>query len=368
MKIAILGNTNSEKHTNREELIALLNERGAKVFLLGVKGKYIDPYYCNKTAEFIPIKASRNNTNPLVEIISIFSVKKQVEKNHINSVIIYGVKNHAAMAIGSKLGGAIKILCVVNGSGNLFRLSGIKGGLLRLMSFPMLRIAYGLSSSICFQNIDDKELFIDKHLIKDNKKVFLTAGSGTNLIKFPFQKLPDENRFLFLSRITYSKGVVEYIRAAEIVKKKYPNVIFDIVGPLDATVERTVDSILKKACDNSVVKYHGATSDVSEWMGKCRYFIYPSYYPEGVPRCAIQAIATGRPIITCDTPGCKETVKDGINGFMIPARNYEILADKMIWMLEHPTQVANMAVESRRYAEDKFDVDKINEVLLNKLQ
>lgn len=368
MNIAILGNTNSEKHTNREELIALLNEKGAKVFLFGVRGKYIDPYYCDKTAEFIPINASRNNTNPLVEIISILNVKKQIRKNHIDSVIIYGVKNHAAMAIGSKLGGATKILCVVNGSGNLFRVPSIKGMLLRFMAFPMLRIAYGLSSSICFQNIDDKQLFVDKHLIKDDKKVFLTAGSGTNLVKFPFQKLPNENRFLFLARITYSKGIVEYIRAAEIVKQNYSNAIFDIVGPLDATVEHTGYGILKEACDKGVVTYHGATSDVSKWIGKCRYFIYPSYYPEGVPRCAIQAIATGRPIITCETPGCKETVKDGVNGFMIPPQNYNILADKMIWMLEHPTQVANMAIESRRYAEDKFDVDKINKVLINKLQ
>ena len=367
MKIAILCNIGSSLASARTELIEKLMKNN-DVYCFDIQENIINEYYSKYTSGFVPIIASRSNTNSFKEIQSILSVKKQIKAIHIDSVIIYGVKNHAAMAIGSKLGGVKNILCVVNGSGNLFKIDGLKGKILRFMSFPMLKIAYGLSTNICFQNADDKELFIQKHLITDDGKIFLTNGSGVNLERFPYQELPKENKFLFLSRITPSKGITEYIKAAEIVKKMYPQAIFDIVGPIDAVVEKKIDNgFLQKACADGIVTYHGATTDVPGWMGRCRFFVYPSYYPEGVPRCAIQAIATGRPIITCSTPGCKETIKDGVNGFMIPARNPQILADKMIWMIEHPKEVEGMAVESRKYAEEKFDVNKINEIIINHL-
>jgi len=126
--------------------------------------------------------------------------------------------------------------------------------------------------------------------------------------------------------------------------------------------------MLQNAINMGIVNYHGATNDVPSWMAKCRFFVYPSYYPEGVPRCAIQAIASGRPIITCSTPGCKETVQDGINGFIVPPKDIEALAKKMIWMIENPEQVVDMANASRKLAENKFDVNTINQELINKIK
>lgn len=368
MNIAILCNGSSDKITDRVELVSKIKEQGNHAFVAGINTGEINSYYSKENAEFIPIEASRSNTNPLVEIKSILSVRRMMSLNRIDSALVYGVKNHAAMVIGAKLGRVKRIVCIVNGSGNLFRISGVKGHILRFMSFPMLKIAYALADYVCFQNSDDKALFIKKHLVCDEKKLFLTGGSGTNLEVFPCKKLPDDNRFLFLARITPSKGINEYIKAAKIVKAKYEDAIFDIVGPLDSAIENDDNSILREACSEKIVTYHGATTDVPGWMARCRFFIYPSFYPEGVPRCAIQGIATGRPIITCDTPGCKETVIDGINGFMIPAQNHEILAEKMIWMIEHPRDVEKMAVESRKYAENKFDVHKVNELLISKLK
>ncbi len=231
----------------------------------------------------------------------------------------------------------------------------------------MLKIAYAISTAVCFQNADDKQLFINKHIIKDSKKVFLTNGSGVNLDIFPFRPLESADKFLFLARITPSKGIDEYIKAAEIVKMKYPTATFDIVGPLDTVVEETQDQLLHNAIQNGIVRYHGATDNVSYWMEKCRYFIYPSYYPEGVPRCVQQALATGRPVITCDTSGCKETVMNEKNGFLVEPRNPSALAEKMIWMIEHPSEIEKMSVESRKLAEEKFDVYKINQVIIQNL-
>lgn len=366
-QIVILCNNSSSGRFARSELINALRLEGIQPYCGCVYDSTINEYYSKETAICLPIIASRSNTNPFIELQSMNSVRKAIKMNGIDAAIVYGVKNHAAMAIGARLGGAKRILCVVNGSGNLFRLKGFKGWLLRAISFPMLYLAYKCSSAICFQNADDKALFIKKHLVKDDKKCFVTGGSGVNLSVYSQTEIPKKNRFLFLSRITPSKGIFEYVSAAEIVKKQYPDVIFDIVGPLDGTIESKADSFLQRAIDANIVNYHGATEDVPSWMAKCRFFIYPSYYPEGVPRCAIQAIASGRPIVTCNTPGCKETVLDEVNGFLIPPKDAKALAEKMIWMIEHPTEVEQMAKESRKLAEGKFDVYKVNQELINRL-
>jgi len=367
MKTAILCNVRSEKKTDRVELVRDLKQQKCQVYIGGVPGSEIHPYYGKENAKFLPVDASRSNTNPIVELKSIYSCCKQTHDKEIEKVIIYGVKNHSAMVFGTKLGGASKIICVVNGSGNLFRLGGIKGIIVRMMAFPMLRIAYMLSDSVCFQNSDDELLFRKKKLITKKTKVFLTHGSGVNLTQFPHRNLPEENRFLFLSRITASKGLNEYIAAANIVKKRFKDAAFDIVGPIDTTVEKLKVNNLQQAIHDNVVIYHGSTDDVPSWMGKCRFFVYPSYYPEGVPRCVLQALSTGRPIITCNTSGCKETVEDGVNGFLIAPQNAEELADRMIWLIEHPREVCDMGMASRKLAEEKFDVDKINQIIIKHL-
>lgn len=368
MNFAIMGNNKGEGKSGRAELIETIRAAGGKAFVFGMAGGHVSDWYDeNTTAKFVGVKASRNNVNPLKEISSIFSIRKKIKENAIDTAVIYGIKNHAAMTIGAKLGGCKRVMCVVNGSGNLFRLKGLKGKLVQCMAFPMLRVAYRLSNHICFQNADDKQLLIQKRILEDSDKVFLTGGSGVNLDDFRKQTLIAEDKFLFLARITPTKGIKEYIQAARLVKAIHPRASFDIVGPLDGAVEGTDNLGLDAAVKEGVVTYHGATNDVPAWMGQCRYFVYPSYYPEGVPRCAIQAIATGRPIITCATPGCKETVKDGVNGFLVAPRDPAMLAEKMMWMIAHPAEVEKMAEESRRYAEEKFDVNAINRCILDKM-
>ena len=369
MKVAIMCNGFSSKGFDREELVDNLNKKGYDVYLGLINDGIINKCYNELNAKLIFIDANRNNTNPFIELKSLLNIKNKLKKENIDYVIIYGIKNHISMILGAKIAGVKKIMCVVNGRGNLFILKGLKWDLVRAISLPMLKLSYRLADFICFQNNDDRKEFIDKGLVKNTSKVFLTGGSGVNLEKFKKLDLVNENSFLFLSRITESKWLKEYIYAAKIVKKKYPTAVFDVVGPLDNAVEKSsLNDILKKAEDENTVIYHGETRDVSKWMAKSRFFIYPSYYPEGVPRSVLQALASGRPVITFNTPGCKETVKNGVNGFVVEKKDIKALAEKMIWMIEHPKETENMAKESRKFAEDNFDVFKINENIINRLK
>ena len=365
--VIVLNNDFSSNKTNREELYNSLKKISIRPYIGGIYDGKINDYYKENNITFLPIIASRSNTNPFVELKSIINIKNQIKKERIDAAIIYGVKNHAAMAIGSHLGGCKKIICIVNGSGNLFRIKGIKGKLLRFMAFPMLKIAYRLSSSICFQNEDDMILFKKKHLISKKKDVFVTGGSGVNLEAYPYTNLPKQNRFLFLARITPTKGIKEYIEAARIIKGKYPDCIFDVYGGIDSAVESSLGTIIEAASNEGIINYYGKTNEVAKAIGKSRFFVYPSYYPEGVSRCLLQALSCGRPIITCNTPGCKETVMDGINGFLVDKQDVEQLVDKMGYFINNPQKITKMAKESRRLAEEKFDVNKVNEDIIRRL-
>lgn len=367
-RVAIMSNSKTSIKHPRPELIDSIKSRMDRVYVGLVNDGKINDYYKLNNIRVIKIDANRNNINPIKELKSIINISKKLKENKINSVIIYGVKNHISMTIGAKLAGVNKIMCVVNGRGNLFVQKGLKWEIVRFMSLPMLKLAYSLADNICFQNNDDRKLFIDNKLVKDGIKLFTTNGSGVNLQEFPLTQIVSDISFLFLSRITKSKGVEDYIEAARIVKGKYPEAIFNIVGPIDNTVEKSdLNSILQDAVKEGIVKYHGETDNVSRCIGNCRYFVFPSYYPEGVPRSILQALATGRPVITCNTPGCKETVINKVNGFIVEKNNREQLAEKMIRLIEHTNETDIMAVESRKLSEKKFDVNKINSQILKKL-
>lgn len=371
MRAAIVCNIPCESMAggpeSREELISLLNQNGYEVLIGGVFTADTQRQGVNDLSDCFPIQTDRDRISPLSELRTLFSTARQIRKNRIDTVIVYGIKNHSSMAVGAALGGAKRILCVVNGKGNLFRVNGLKGTVLRLLSFPMLQLAYRLAHAVCFQNEDDRALFLEKRLVRDPQKAFVTNGSGVNLTRFSPAPLPREERFLYLARITPTKGIREFLEAAAIVKRKVPGAVFDIVGPMDAAVEGTIDNLVQKACENGVVSYHGPTDNVPLWLSRCRYFVYPSYYPEGVPRCAIQAAACGRPVLTCNTPGCRETVVNGVTGFAVEPESPELLAEKMIWMTEHPEEVSLMAKRSRELAERKFDVNEVNAQILKHL-
>lgn len=369
MKIALLCNTKSSEIPNRLELIDDLICSGYEVYFGAIFDGKINDYYNNtKNAYYLQVHAFRKNLNPLKELKTIFSLKKSLMSEKIDSVIIYGVKNHPSMALAAHYAGIKNIICVVNGKGNLFTVRGIKGMLTRFMAIPALKIAYKISKIICFQNKDDQELFCKKKLV-DIEKCRYTHGSGVNLQKFKETEMPKQNSFLYLSRITKSKGVLDYIKAALIVKRKYPNTDFKIYGPIDNLIEKeSVYNKIIEAEQNNVIKYCGISSNVEKSIDECRFFIYPSYYPEGVPRSVLQALSVGRPVITCNSSGCKDTVIDNKNGFLIEPFDYDALASKMIWLIENPIEAEKMGLESRKLAEEKFDVEKINEKIIGFLK
>ena len=211
------------------------------------------------------------------------------------------------------------------------------------------------------QNQDDINKFVQKHLIAKNKTA-LVDGSGVDLHIFKKNKLPQNHSFIMVSRIIKEKGIIEYLEAAKIVKAKYPDSTFTFIGAFDECYKKDYDKFLQ-ALDSKVINYIPGTNQVANFISKHDIFVLPTYYREGIPKTLLEATAMGRPIITTKTPGCKHTVKEGVNGYFVKARDVQDLAAKMELMINAPN-LQQMGEESYKLCLKKFDIRIINKKML----
>ncbi len=362
MRILITETTKTNKRV-RVELYNSIIEQGHKVYFIHRGNEEIQTCIKETTELKMPITVERNNMNPFKELKLLFAERRLIQENNIDTILVYGIKTIPRVVIAGRLSGVKNIVCVVNGSGNLVMGNNIKKKLLRVMAYPMLVVAFRLADKVFFQNNDDYKQFLKMHIAckKNSDRI---NGSGVNLEKYSECKIYNKDSFLLITRLTGEKGVNEFIKAARIVKKKYPEVRFNLVGPNDDMSNGIDWEIFNTAVNDGIINYHGETENVGKFIEECSVFVYPSYYREGVPRVVLEAMAIGRPIITTSSPGCKETVVDGRNGFLVEPQNEKVVAEKIIWMIEHRLETLKMGKQSRLICEKEFDVNEVNKKLL----
>ena len=186
-------------------------------------------------------------------------------------------------------------------------------------------------------------------------------GSGVNLERFNVQPLPEQIAFLCISRLIKDKGVYEYLKASKKIKEKYPFVRCMLVGPYDSNPSAIKPEELQPFIDKGI-EYYGEQEDVRPYLEQCSVFVLPSYR-EGTPKTVLEAMASGRAIITTDAPGCKETVKNGVNGILVAVKDVESLFAAMESLVQKPETVIRMGIEGRKMAETIFDVKLVNKTI-----
>jgi glycosyltransferase involved in cell wall biosynthesis len=230
----------------------------------------------------------------------------------------------------------------------------------------LYKMAFKLNVKVFFQNQDDKELFVKNKLV-DQNKALLVNGSGVDLNYYAKADVPAEPVFLMVARFIREKGIVEYFKAVDIVKQKYPATRFLLVGYLEAGNPGAISaSELEYWLHKTKIEYFGELSDVRDVLRHCSVYVLPSYR-EGLPRSVLEAMSMGRAIITTDAPGCRSTVIDGENGFVVPVKNVEKLAEAMVKFIDSPILLERMGAYSRVLAEEKFDAVKVNETIFSVL-
>lgn len=319
-------------------------------------------------AETADYPLSRTGLDPLADLRALKALTDLMRNWRPDVVMGYTPKPAIYATLAAARANVPHIVPMLTGLGYAFLTGGgAKQKLVRRVSTALYGRAFARAHAAIFHNADDAQVLIDLGCIPPDLPVHIVSGSGVDLSLFPSAPLPPMGRgltFLMIARLVGYKGVREYCEAAHRLKPQYPDSEWHLVGPEESGPAGFPKAELSRYADS--VTYLGASDDVRPHLQRCHVYVLPSY-GEGMPRTVLEALATGRPVITTDTRGCRETVTENTNGLLVPIEDAIALADAMKTMLDHPDRLAEMGNRSRVLAEDRFDVAKVNQAMMHAL-
>ncbi|MGI6285986.1 glycosyltransferase family 4 protein [Neomoorella humiferrea] len=362
-KIAIVSHYAPSLVNFRGELIKTMVASGHQVIALGPEEGF-ESELAALGAEYRQIPLWRTGTNPLQEVGTLFSLIKLLRVIKPEVVLSYAIKPVIYGSLAAWLAGVRNIYSMITGLGYLFTGKSTRQRILYRLVYPLYKAALSKNKVVFFQNPDDLSLFRDLKLVSSKQKQVIINGSGVNVSHFAYTPAPAEPlSFLLMARLIWDKGIAEYVTAARNLKKRYPQVSFKLLGPYDSNPTSIKPTDIEKWENEGIIDYLGETRDVRPYLVRASVFVLPSYR-EGTPRSVLEAMSIGRPIITTDAPGCRETVRDGVNGFLVPVKDAVALEKAMERFILKPELIQNFGLESRKIAEAKYDVRKVNKVII----
>ena len=367
-KIVIISNISGSLKSFRGELIKSWRDLGYEVYAMApeFKSDHLEWFKANNinTKEYY---LDRSSLNPVNDYKTYQSLKEKLKEINPDYIFAYTIKPVIYSSIISNSLDLKGMYSLIPGLGYSFMNMDLKNKLVNFVVSGLYKYSLDNNDLVFFQNHDDQELFINKGFITENKTAVVN-GSGVDIEHYyDTENSLDPVRFLIICRLLKSKGVKDYIEAAKKVKKVYPKVEFDILGGPGKGPDALDMEYVEKADEARIINYHGRQNDVRPYIEDANVYVLPSYYREGTPRSILEAMSMGKAIITTDNPGCRETVIDGVNGYMIPVERSNILADRMISLIDDTDKIIEMGRESRRIAEEKYDVHKVNKDIIEKM-
>ncbi|MEM7478832.1 MAG: glycosyltransferase family 4 protein [Planctomycetota bacterium] len=348
----------------RGELIRALADQVASVTVMADD-------CCDKTkaeieglgVSFRAYPVERNGMNPLADLRTLRTLKRIFRELNPTLILAYTIKPIIWGGIASRALPSCKFHALITGLGYAFHGKSWKRRLLNKMVSSLYKFSLSRAESVIFQNHEICQVFVKRGIVPKNK-CHVVAGSGVNIEHYQYQPLPlGKPTFLLIARLLGDKGLREYAAAAKLVKKEFPDARFQLLGPADPSPDGISLQEVNSLHQEGVLEYLGEASDVRPYLEQCHVYVLPSYH-EGMPRTVLEAMAIGRPILTTSIPGCKETVEQGKNGWLVQPRNVEELAAKLIWFLSNPEKWQDYGSHSRKIAEEKFDVVKVNQDMI----
>lgn len=320
------------------------------------------------------IPMQRTGTNPVADLKTLGNIYALLKKIKPDYVLSYTIKPVIYGTLAAWLAKVPHRFALITGLGYAFQNveKGSKRSFFQKIVHGLYKQALSHSHKVFFQNPDDQQLFRELKLIAQNKPTVVVNGSGVNVQDFSVMPLPqnDTNQprisFLLIARLLVDKGVREYAEAAKQIKQHYPDVDFHLVGWIDENPSAITQLELDQWIANKTLKYWGKLSDVRPAIAASSVYVLPSYR-EGTPRTVLEAMAMGRAIITTDAPGCRETVIDGDNGFLVDVKSSQSLVEAMKKFIARPDLVEKMGKRSREIALNKYDVHAVNQHMLKEM-
>jgi glycosyltransferase involved in cell wall biosynthesis len=350
----------------RGRLIQELVGRGHQVIALAPEADY-EKDLNELGARYLKLPLGRTGLNPLKDISSLLYLVDVYKELRPDIIFAYTIKPVIYGSLAARMAKVDRVFSMITGLGYAFTGNTVKQRVLLSLIKLLYKISLKKNEAVFFQNRDDLHLFNSLGLLHKKEQAVVINGSGVDLEYYNYLKYEKSaSSFLIIARLLKDKGIAEFVEAARILKPVYPDVTFNILGPPDCSHAAIPRRELELWTADGTVNYLGESDDVRPFIADSSVYVLPSYR-EGTPRSVLEAMSMGRPIITTDAPGCRETVRPGENGFLVPVKNSNALAEAMEYFILHPEKVATMGWASRKLAEEKYDVHKVNRAILETL-
>lgn len=351
--IAVFSNYFWTVYNFRKPLILELINKGYRVIAIASKDEYTQRTKDLGCEVLVINNLDPKSTGYIQELKLLWEIICQLRKLDCEYIFTFTIKPNLFATLTSFFTSK-KIIITINGRGNFFTGSNPS----RLLT-TLFKISFSRANKIIFQNKDDYQYFKERNLLNDNKVIFV-RGSGVNTSQFNYSAKPavkgPQLVFLMACRLLKEKGIFEYLFAAEIIKKKYPEVKFRLLGVPAINPSAISPSDVEPFQKKGIIEKLSKTDRINSLLEEIDVLVLPSYYHEGVPKILLEGLSKGLPIITTNWIGCKETVKDEVNGYLVEPKNVDSLVSAIEKMINLSVENRlKMRQESRKLAETEFE-------------
>ncbi len=345
--ILVLTNFIGGLHSFRKEVMKAILDAGFEVYISAPNNDERVEYFKGIGCHIIDTDIDRRGMNPMTDLRLLKRYRKMIRQLRPRAVLTYTIKPNV-------YGGMACRMCKVPQIANVTGLGDAieNGGWLKKLTVILYKIGLGKAKAVFFQNKSNRDLCIKLGIAQESSK--LLPGSGVNLKHHMYQEYPEDKgivRFLFIGRLLKDKGIEEFFETARVIKKKYPFSEFQILGRIEGNFQGELERLVKEG----VINHLGETTDVRPFIGAVECTVMPSYH-EGMSNVNLESAANGRPVITTDVPGCRETVDEGRTGYLVESRNAKSLINAVERFILLPySQKVMMGQEGRKKVESEFD-------------
>lgn len=361
----------------RGKLLEAIHAKGYDIYIMASDlSQFPDEHQKLKALgyQIYEIPMQRTGTNPIKDLNTLIEIYRLTRQIHPDIVLCYTIKPVIYGTLAASLARVPKRFALITGLGYAFQnVESGKRSIFQKLVHGLYAQALRHAEKVFFQNPDDLKLFQDMQLLEAHKPTVVVNGSGVNVQDFDVMPLPLNDQgivkasFLLIARLLGDKGVREYAEAARIIKAKYPETEFHLVGWIDENPSAISQAELDTWVSEKTVNYWGKLSDVRPAIAESSVYVLPSYR-EGTPRTVLEAMAMGRAVITTDAPGCRETVSNGVNGYLVGVKSVDDLVQSMQYFIKDPQLIAYMGQRSREIALNKYDVHQVNTHMMTEME
>jgi glycosyltransferase involved in cell wall biosynthesis len=369
MKIIYSTNTSWSLFNNRRPQIKSTLKQNWQVGCVCSKGPFLEQIRKFGVNKIFLLLNYKKNVDLISDLLLFFEFYRIYRKWKPEIVHQFSIKPVIYGTIAARLTKVPIIVNTIPGLGYVFTRTEMKRKILRIIVSLLYKISAKLCDFIFFQNEDDKRLFIN-HKIVSHGKTLVVPGSGVdtqyysqdrinkkiiNEAKKELKHKPNQIVILMASRMLYDKGIAELVECSSRIKEKKPEVRFILAGPLDTGNPAHIPlQVIEKWEEENKIEYLGRRQDIRELIAMSDIVVLPSYR-EGKPRFLLEAMSMGKPIITTDVPGCRDTVENGLNGILVPMKDVESLFNAVLKLVNDVELRRKMGEKSRKKAEREFD-------------